>query len=243
MTTVRRLLGAYTGAVGEEERHFPRAVRWFALSILAYFLVYDLFLVQDLAEVDGTTTAWAVRAGVAAGWAAFAGVIVIQRPRLSHLTLVPLLVLMATDAWGYGQTVYVIILAGIAAYSAPASVFLICLGSLLVWEVAWSATIAGGGWSDLPTYLVLTLLLLAPGRALRRVTRQRAVADRALADVRAEERKAVARELHDVVAHELTVIAMQSRAAELTADPVTRDDALRAGPGSAPVRVRAHRSA
>ncbi|MFH5878891.1 sensor histidine kinase [Arthrobacter sp. NA-172] len=74
----------------------------------------------------------------------------------------------------------------------------------------------------------------AIGGTIRRHRQQRQSDEQRIVDLGLErqsaaenERKSIARDLHDVVAHEITLIAMQARAAEHAADPTVSSRALR----------------
>ncbi|WP_143554077.1 sensor histidine kinase [Serinicoccus sp. CUA-874] len=165
--------------------------------------------------------------GLAALWGAMVGAVVVQRPRLSHFALIPFLVILTADAGVFEQGPYVLLLVAVIAYSAPATVTLVCGVAVAGWLVVWAA--AGDlGVAELPVTVLLFMLCVVPGLTIRQLSRRLVATDEALAQRMVDERKAVARELHDVVAHELTVIAMQARVAERSQDPDVRDESLRA---------------
>ena len=103
--------------------------------------------------------------------------------------------------------------------------------------VVWAVSIAVVRPLDIGFLtLVLPLLALAYSIAYfsRKIQAQRE-ADRArMAELRRKqqeaveaERKAIARDLHDIVAHDITVISMQAKAAEFSGDPVVAQAALK----------------
>lgn len=104
---------------------------------------------------------------------------------------------------------------------------------MLVWELGW------GLWSSLlgpevsaiamPVTAVLYVVALALRRAVQRAAEAESRSRRAAEDYRRrlrEDRLALARELHDVIAHDLTVIAMQSRIGAMTRREEDMADAL-----------------
>lgn len=217
VSLLRRQLPRLSRELGEGERRFVRPLRWLALAFLLYFFYQDVLLTPDNFSV----------AGLANLWAGVVGAVVIQFPRLSHYALIPFLAILATDPDAFSQAPYVLLVMAVIAYSAPATTFLICAVSVLVWLVFWTAT-GDLATAEAPLSLLLFALCIAPGLTVRRLSRRLVASDEALAQRMIDERKAVARELHDVVAHELTVIAMQARVAERSQDPVVRDESLRA---------------
>lgn len=83
------------------------------------------------------------------------------------------------------------------------------------------------------TSAVLMVLSYLAGRATRRHLASRLTAERELGDLRAAheealsgERRSIARDLHDILAHDLTVISMQTQVATATGTPESRAAAL-----------------
>ena len=95
-------------------------------------------------------------------------------------------------------------------------------GCLLVIAAVPSAAIEPGDpftFADLAFFLVLAAGPLALGRFVRgRRDREHAVGERRAAEAVAEERTRIARELHDVVAHAISLIVVQSRGARRMLD-------------------------
>ena len=101
----------------------------------------------------------------------------------------------------------------------------------LSWLVAGRLSATDIAWSAVATGLVVAVgLYTAARRALLESLRDqadRAVAERRLHDeqARAAERTRIAREMHDVLAHKVSLIALHAGALELTADGPSKDSA------------------
>ncbi|MET7465204.1 sensor histidine kinase [Nonomuraea sp. NPDC005501] len=152
----------------------------------------------------------------------------------------------ALEGLGYGTGLTgvagLVMLYSVAAYRGLA----VALGGLAVSVVLYTASMAAGAgppaaWSGHLVMIVALLAVWGVGRSLRlrraymaelkdraaRLERARA-ADRRAA--RAEERSRIARELHDVVAHHVSVMTVQASAARrvLASDPELAGEALSA---------------
>ncbi len=99
-------------------------------------------------------------------------------------------------------------------FLAAAVVWLATMAALLP-DPTHGALVASAG-------AVLLLVVYASGSAFRRVTNARLQSQRELEEAEAKhrasvaaERQSIARDLHDIVAHDITIIAMQSRAARM----------------------------
>lgn len=103
--------------------------------------------------------------------------------------------------------------------------------------VAWAAAIAVARPLDIG-FLILVVPLIGLAYAIayfsRKIQAQREADRIRLADMRRKqqeavdaERKAIARDLHDIVAHDITVISMQAKAAEFSGDPAVAQAALK----------------
>lgn len=127
---------------------------------------------------------------------------------------------------GYGA-VPVIALVALAflAYSARRYALITAICAVLAWAIAATVMREDTGLIFLSVFLPLGILALIPGVGLRYMNAQRQVDRqtieefdrRALASLE-EQRTELARELHDIVAHDITVIAMQARAGAMSRD-------------------------
>ncbi|GGE71553.1 sensor histidine kinase [Nesterenkonia cremea] len=98
------------------------------------------------------------------------------------------------------------------------------LAAVVVWLVIMAVLMpdVAQGAVTAPAGTVLLLLVYAAGSAFRRLTNARLQSQRELEVAEekhrtsvASERQSIARDLHDIVAHDITIIAMQSRAARM----------------------------
>lgn len=141
----------------------------------------------------------------------------------------------------YGPLLMSAIVLALASYAVTAVPLSIMVAAALGWEVAWRVlheAVDGRLLWPIP----IVMLLLIPGRALRilvqRAHRERAAGvardrvararEEALLEENRKRRFVVSRELHDVVAHELTRIAMQSSVGQISHDPQEHRAALEA---------------
>lgn len=125
---------------------------------------------------------------------------------------------------GYGGVPLMSLLAlAFVAYSARRNALIITVLVLAVWVIAATVMREDTGLIFLSVFLPLGILALIPGVGLRYMNAQWQVDRqtieefdrRALASLE-EQRTELARELHDIVAHDITVIAMQARAGAMS---------------------------
>lgn len=106
--------------------------------------------------------------------------------------------------------------------------------AVLLWTVTIPVFSLEATWESVDVVVILNLLAVAVGYGLRRYRRK---LDRSVKRVqwleerqalaRAEERRQLSHELHDIVAHGVTIIAMQARRAEFVDDQVKIQAILR----------------
>ncbi|MBT2227439.1 sensor histidine kinase [Nonomuraea sp. NEAU-A123] len=147
---------------------------------------------------------------------------------------------------GYGSgaagVAALVLLYSVASYRGLAMALCALLMSFLAYALAGTVTpITGRNWSEHLVVLIVLLAVWGAGRSLRlrrayleelkdraaRLERASAADTRA---ARAEERSRIARELHDVVAHHVSVMTVQAAAARrvLASDPDLAREALSA---------------
>lgn len=121
----------------------------------------------------------------------------------------------------------------VAAYRVPVRALVVMVGSFLIWQLIWVPFISDLGITQLWAYIPVTLLLMAPGLAIKllreraiQVEREQQLADEMAAQAALEQRTELARELHDVVTHGLTMIAVQANLGKFSADAPAKQKAL-----------------
>ncbi|RJN31942.1 sensor histidine kinase [Nesterenkonia natronophila] len=128
-----------------------------------------------------------------------------------------------TNGGGY-SVLLALLLTGLAALTTTKRFRRGTIAAMLVWGVAYSATLEDLALAGLTLVGVTGGLLVAYGigSSFRRATNERLQSARDLTSAeerhesaKAAERRSIARDLHDIVAHDITIIAMQSRAAQM----------------------------
>lgn len=151
------------------------------------------------------------------------------------LGLISVSVSLAVGLMPVQEVLFLIVMSGaVALYSSP---FLrrTYLGLTLVWTV-WFAGHVESISAAVPLALLVGLLLVLAygiGRAGRGISEKRDTAQQELLEAEAHhqqaltaQRRALARELHDIVAHDVTVMAMQAEAADISGDDAQQKAAL-----------------
>ena len=121
----------------------------------------------------------------------------------------------------------------VAAYRVSLRSLAVMVGSFLVWQLVWVLFVAHLGTVLLWGYIPATLLLTAPGLAIKllreralQVAREQKAADEKTAAAAVEQRAELARELHDVVTHGLTMIAVQANLGKISKEELAKEHAL-----------------
>lgn len=160
-------------------------------------------------------------------------VVLALRPSWTWVPLAALLALLLPLENPGSYVVLVPLLLAFAAYAAALPGLGLALAAVLVWQVAWSAGFSAVGPRFLWSYVPLTLVLTLPGLVLRSLSAQRerdraelAAAEESTGRALEQQRLELARELHDIIAHDLTVIAMQARSGAYAEDPAVMRETL-----------------
>lgn len=155
------------------------------------------------------------------------------RSSWTWLPLAALLVLLHPQTNPGSYMVVVPLVLAMAAYGAALPGLAAAVGGFLVWQVSWAVTVSVVGPQFLWSYVPLTLVLLLPGLVLRALSAQQeldrveiAAGRERTAQALEQQRLELARELHDIVAHDLTVIAMQARSGAYSEDVGTMRETL-----------------
>ena len=223
---------------------FPTPVRWVLTGVFAVSALDDL---RGIAAAIGAYPAVDLLASLGYTVGYFLTILAIAwRPSWA---LPPFLLTLGSALFidqRFAALLIVAIILALAAYAVAAIPLAIMVVAALGWEITWRVLHDAVDGRLLWPIPILVLLLL-PGRAIREIAR-RGQRERAAATVREQasrareetlvtenkrQRLAVSRELHDVVAHELTRIAMHSSVAQLGNEPGEQRQALQAISSSA----------
>lgn len=224
-----RLAVADAAAWARSEFPVPRWARWAVTIGFALLLALEgVAVATDLAAVDSD----AVESLVGLGLTTVFVVLVAWYPAGGALgfTVFSFAMLGRMDlaAFNFG----LVVVAAIVAYACttPARVVLLTLAAGWPWLAV--ASEPDGAWLDAVVITVTVAVSAAIGVAFRHLaqTMNRMAADyeAARTEALAKERRRLAAELHDIVGHGLTVVAMQSRALEFISDADERRRSHRA---------------
>ena len=205
---------------------------WIAFAMALFVTVSafdDVRLILGLE--NGGSIAWWRLASAVTSWAVW-----IALAFLPQLTA-PLFVLMLIAIYPNPEPGGVLLLAfgalSVCAYRVSTRGLVIIVGSFLVWQLAWVPLVSGFGIVQLWGYLLITLLLVVPGLVIKLQREKNLQADRmrkemkeTAAKVALSQRAELARELHDVVTHGLTMIAVQANLGTLSKDDDAQQHAL-----------------
>lgn len=152
-----------------------------------------------------------------------------SRAWVPTLVLQAFLLLAGADPGSF--TIELLALLGLLAFAASRLGFLVPLASTVLWTLLLPLTADGVGAALVVAYLALMVLPVALGLSLRWLLARREQDTATIADFETstraalkDQRDGLARELHDIVAHDLTVIAMQASAGAIrTENPQERE--------------------
>ncbi|MDN5725895.1 MAG: histidine kinase [Propionibacteriales bacterium] len=208
-------------------------------------VIFAVFALEDLTAIamSAGTTATALVLGKVAYTLGYLGTILTLAWRPAW-TLAPFAVTLVGGLFLQQEAAALLvgaIILALASYAVTTVPLSIMVVSSLAWEIGWR--VLHDAVDDRLLWPVpIMILILIPGRAIRilvqRHQRERAAAaawddaararEQALVEENKRQRLVVSRELHDVVAHELTRIAMQSSVGQLSDKPDVHREALTA---------------
>jgi signal transduction histidine kinase len=195
--------------------------RWLLVVVtLGFGLAFGVNVLYEVFVSDEFSAALAIAGLIAVGC-----VILLWTSVTLAVTagLVILILALFVDGGAYA-VLLALLLTGLAALTTTKRFRRGTLAFMLVWAVAYAATLAG------PAVVGLTLLgttgglfvAYGIGSSFRRATNDRLqstrdleVAEELHEAAKTAERRSIARDLHDIVAHDITIIAMQARAAQM----------------------------
>ncbi|MBP2412798.1 signal transduction histidine kinase [Arthrobacter stackebrandtii] len=171
--------------------------------------------------IAGTVGYWAV-------WMALAFV-----PKYVAPAFVLMLAIMLPQSSVGGPLLLAFGAVAVASYRVSVRSLVVMVGGFLTWQIVWVLGVAHLGSSTLWANFLVIPLLTAPGLAIKmlreksvRAEQTRREAEITAARAALEERTALARELHDVVTHGLTMIAVQANLGTLSKDGTEQHEAL-----------------
>lgn len=223
--TLRQQLSRYFGS--DFTVSSSRAVT-LLFAVVATVLIVEFAITSDTSEVHGL---------LACGFFAVATL------SLPVATRIPWLAVAMFVVGGAGHVVLVervgiiilvlITLVGILGRFAAPRVLILALLVFFVWSI-WLSHHVNGDFSYLPSIALFVLPMAAVGYVMNRLSsrlrdsrRANSELERRQQEIRELERDSLARDLHDVVAHQLTVISLVSGSRLRSTDHQKLQDALR----------------
>ncbi|MGN5734113.1 sensor histidine kinase [Arthrobacter psychrochitiniphilus] len=202
----------------------------FVFAVFATVSAFDdvrLFFFSD----KGSQAQWLVIACTFAYWLVWMSMAF--RPRLVAALFVLQLATMLPQTELGGPLLLAFGTLAVAAYRVSARSLAVMAGSFLVWQFLWASFVSDLGTVQLWAYVPVTLFVMTPGLAIK-VLRERAIqvertqmaADEKAVSAALEERSELARELHDVVTHGLTMIAVQANLGKFSHESQAKQEAL-----------------
>ncbi|SEE95391.1 Signal transduction histidine kinase [Arthrobacter alpinus] len=205
---------------------------WVAF-VMALFVTISAFDDVRLFIMTGPTGdhPWWVLAGTIAYlglWMALAFL-----PKLAPYGFVLLLVTMYPQEAPGGAILLAFGALAVAAYRVSVRGLVVIVGAFLVWQMAWTTGISALGPAGLWGLFPATLMLVTPGLAVKfqrerslQTARAQMAAEEVAAKAALNQRTELARELHDVVTHGLTMIAVQANLGTLSKEEGEQHRAL-----------------
>ncbi|WP_104086886.1 sensor histidine kinase [Arthrobacter sp. GMC3] len=202
----------------------------FAIALFVTVSAVDDFRLFFVTHQDGIFPWWGL-VGTVSYWALWMALAF--RPQLAAPALLVLLVTMYENEQPIGALVLIFAALPVAAYRVSTRALIAIVGTFLVWQIAWVLGVSTLSPAALWGYFFITFLLIAPGLAVK-ILRERSVqaaqaqlaAKETAARAALEQRTELARELHDVVTHGLTMIAVQANLGKLADDGPVKEESL-----------------
>lgn len=180
---------------------------------------------------EDLTYPWLALAGTATYWLVWMALAF--RPKFTAPIFVVMLAALLPQVELGGPLLLAFGAIALGAYRLSIRSLAVMVGSFLIWQLVWMPFVSGLGTVQLWAYFPVTLLITTPGLAIK-LMRERAInveraqkqAEETAAKAAQEQRMALARELHDVVTHGLTMIAVQANLGTITPDSAAQRHAL-----------------
>jgi signal transduction histidine kinase len=201
--------------------------------LMALFVTVSAFDDARLFIMTGPTGGqpWWVLAGTVAYWTLWMALAFL--PKLAPYAFALLLVTMYPQVTPGGAMLMAFGALAVAAYRVSARGLVVMVGAFLVWQMAWTSGISTLGAAGLWGLFPATLMLVTPGLAVKyqrerslQTERVQRAAEETAAKVALKQRTELARELHDVVTHGLTMIAVQANLGTLSKEDGEQHRAL-----------------
>lgn len=155
------------------------------------------------------------------------------RPQLTAIVFAVMLAAMYPSTQPAGALLLAFGALAVAAYRVSTRSLAAVVACFLVWQIVWVLGVSELNRAVLWGYVLVTLLLATPGLALKllrekaiRAERDQRAAEETAAAAALEQRTELARELHDVVTHGLTMIAVQANLGTISTDGAEQHRAL-----------------
>ncbi len=224
-----RVSSNYSGVLKVGSSPIPAWVSFLVAVLVTVSAVDDTRLFIMKAQT-GPFPWWAL-AGTASYWAVW--MTIAFWPRLTAIAFVVMLAAMYPSTQPGGALILAFGALAVAAYRVSTRSMAVIVGCFLAWQIIWVFGVSELSTAVLWGYFFVTALLVVPGLAVKllrekalRVERTQRAAEETAAQAALEQRMELARELHDVVTHGLTMIAVQANLGTISKGESERSHAL-----------------
>lgn len=205
---------------------------WISFLIAVFITISAVDDVRIFIQPDEVLTyPWLALAGTASYWLVWMALAF--RPQLTAPLFIVMLAAFLPQVELGGPLLLAFGAIALGAYRLSVRSLGVMVGSFLIWQLIWMPFVSGLGTVQLWAYFPVTLLITTPGLAIKlmrekaiNVERAQKLAEETAAKAAQEQRMALARELHDVVTHGLTMIAVQANLGTITPDSAAQRHAL-----------------